>query len=103
MYRFTFELELYVHPDYLRKGIAKCLLDRILETVDTSHKTKGDYPWLNDSGYLTHGSQRVVKTINVSVPHESEEDITWLTKFFKNHGFRKAGHLNTVGYKANKT
>lgn len=102
MYRFTFELELFVHPGYVRKGIAKCLLDRLLETVSTGYQSKGGYDWVNRSEYLKNGAGRVVKTINVSVPHEDKEDTTWLTKFLRDFGFRKGGHLKNMAYKKEK-
>lgn len=103
MYRFTFELELYVHPAYTRKGIAKCLLDRLLEMVNTGYPARSGYKWLNRGEYLKHGSSRVVKTINMSVPVEQgSEDMKWLKPFLKKFQFREAGYLKTMGYKQNK-
>jgi GNAT superfamily N-acetyltransferase len=101
-FRYTFELELYVHPGYLQKGIAKCLLDRLLSTVSTGYQPKGGYQWVNQGEYLKHDAERVVKTINVSVPHESKDGLEWLSKFLKEFKFAKAGHFKSMGVKLNK-
>ena len=37
LFRYTFELELFVHPGFVSKGIGKCLMDRLLEMADTSY------------------------------------------------------------------
>ncbi|KAJ4288552.1 hypothetical protein N0V90_011789 [Kalmusia sp. IMI 367209] len=102
MYRFTFELELYVHPGFVRQGIAKCLLDRLLEMVNTSYQSKCAYEWVNRGDYLKHGSARVVKVINVTVPHAQGENVDWITEFMRKFKFRKAGHLFKVGFKLGK-
>ncbi|KAF2683761.1 hypothetical protein K458DRAFT_368159 [Lentithecium fluviatile CBS 122367] len=102
VYRFTFELELYVHPGYVRKGIAKCLLDRLLSTVSTGYQLKGGYEWINRGEYLKGDAGRVVKTINVSVPHEETDDMVWVSKFLKEFKFNKSGHLKRMGAKKGK-
>ncbi|KAL1598777.1 hypothetical protein SLS60_007919 [Paraconiothyrium brasiliense] len=102
MYRFSFELECYIHPDFVRQNIAKCLFDRILEMVNTSYPAKGGYEWINRGEYLKHGSSRVVKVINCNVPHEEGDDMVWMTDFMRKFKFRKAGHLFKMGYKYGK-
>jgi L-amino acid N-acyltransferase YncA len=72
MYRYTFELELYVHPGYLSQNIASCLLDRLLEMADTSYNARGGYDYKNDSNYLKTGPRRVIKTIMLTVHMEHE-------------------------------
>jgi L-amino acid N-acyltransferase YncA len=72
MYRYTFELELYVHPGYLSQNIASCLLDRLLEMADTSYNAHGGYDYKNDSNYLKTGPRRVIKTIMLTVHMEHE-------------------------------
>jgi len=101
-YRFTMELEIFVHPGYTRKGIAKCLLDRLLSTVSTGHTPRGGYEWINHGEYLKHDAERVVKTVNLSVPHENKDDMEWMTKLLKEFKFIKAGHLKQMGAKMDK-
>jgi L-amino acid N-acyltransferase YncA len=102
MYRFTFELEMYVHRGWLHKGIATCLMDRLLSTVNTGYHEKGGYVWENYGEYLKGDAERRVKIINASVPHDEGEDMAWMTKFFHKFDFTKKGHLSKMGYKNGK-
>jgi GNAT superfamily N-acetyltransferase len=107
MYRFTFELEMYVHKDYLNQGIGQCLLDRILDMVDPGYTLRGGYEWINRSQYLKNGCSRLVKSVNFAFPHESgkagDAEVFWLSRWFKSFGFRKAGHLKALAFKYGKT
>ena len=102
MYRFTMEMELFVHPEYTRKGIARCLLDRLLSTVSTGYCPKGGYEWVNTGEYLKNDAERVVKTVNLSIPHDSKDDMEWTTKLLREFKFIKAGHVKQVGAKLDK-
>ncbi|KAF2442689.1 hypothetical protein P171DRAFT_486674 [Karstenula rhodostoma CBS 690.94] len=102
MCRFTFELECYVHPDFVRQNIAKCLFDRLLEMVNTGYLVKGGYSWVNQGEYLKTGLSRVVKVINCHVYHEEGDDVVWVTEFMRKFKFRKAGHFFKMGYKFGK-
>ena len=104
MYRFTFEMEMYVDPTYLRQGISKCMLDKLLDVVDTGYRARGGYDWICRGDYLKNGCRRVVKNINLTIPHEHGDDseIEWLTPFLKAFGFRKSGHIHMMGYKKGK-
>ncbi|KAF1965489.1 hypothetical protein BU23DRAFT_545965 [Bimuria novae-zelandiae CBS 107.79] len=102
LYRFTFELEFYVHPDFLRQNIAKCLLDRLLEMVNTSYPAKGGYEWINHGEYLKYGSRRVVKAVLCNVPYPDKEDTKWIGEFMRKFGFHERGDLLKVGHKLGK-
>lgn len=102
MYRFAFELEMYIHPDFIRKGIAKCMLDRLIELINPSYMARGGYDWVNTGDYLKNGAGRVIKTVNISVPHEEGDGLEWLTEFLKKFKFRKVGHMFKTGYKYGK-
>jgi GNAT superfamily N-acetyltransferase len=104
LFRFTFEMELFVHPGYVSKGIGKCLVDRLLEMVDTSYRARGGYEYVNNFEYLKTGPSRVVKTILLNVHHENGEDLDagWKGKFLSTCKFVRAGRLPKVGHKHNK-
>jgi len=102
MYRYTFELELYVHPGFLSQNIASCLLDRLLEMVNTGYNACGGYEYQNDSQYLKTGPRRVVKTIILTVLKEHGEDNEKASTFLKKFGFHCAGHIKQVGFKLGK-
>ncbi|PSN74215.1 hypothetical protein BS50DRAFT_627562 [Corynespora cassiicola Philippines] len=99
MYRFTFELDLYVHPDFLRKSVAKCLIDKVLEMSNTGYNARGGYSWINNSDYLKHGPTRRIKCINANVAHKHKADMDWMTKFMDEYQFKRSGHLKRMGYK----
>ncbi|KAJ4362663.1 hypothetical protein N0V95_001371 [Ascochyta clinopodiicola] len=102
MYRYTFELELYVHPGYIHQGVGKCLLDRIMYMANTGYKTRGGYEWVNEFEYLKNGKGRVIKTILASFHFERGEEIDWATQYLGEFGFKKAGRFMQVGYKDGK-
>ena len=47
--RFTVEIELYVHHDWLRNGVGNCLLDRLLTSLDRGHVVRGGYDFVCDA------------------------------------------------------
>jgi GNAT superfamily N-acetyltransferase len=102
MYRYTFELELYVHPGYVSQNIAKCLLDRILEMANTGYNARGGYEYRNDFEYLKTGPSRVIKTIMLTVYKEHGEDSKQIEKYLEDFKFRRAGHVPLMGYKLDK-
>lgn len=102
MYRFTFELEAYVHPGFVHQGIGKCLLDQMMYLCNTGYNQRGGYEWVNDFEYLKSGKSRIIKTILVNVHYERGEDIEWATSYLGDFGFRRAGRLSQIGHKAGK-
>ncbi|KAF2624839.1 hypothetical protein BU25DRAFT_125193 [Macroventuria anomochaeta] len=102
MYRYTFELELYVHPGYIRQGIGKCLLDRMMYIANTGYNIKGGYEWVNEFEYLKNGKSRVVKTILATLHYERGDDVEWATSYLGDFGFKKAGRFAQIGHKGGK-
>jgi L-amino acid N-acyltransferase YncA len=102
MYRYTFELELYVHPGYVRQNIGSCLLDRLLEMSNTSYNARGGYEWINDSDYLKTGPSRVIKTIMLTVFKENGDNDENEYDFLKKFKFIRTGHIPNMGYKLGK-
>ncbi|KAI4632777.1 hypothetical protein J4E80_000135 [Alternaria sp. BMP 0032] len=104
LYRYTFEMELFVHPGFVSKGIGKCLVDRLLEMVDTSYRARGGYEYVNNFDYLKTGPSRVVKTVLLNVHHENGDDLDadWRGNFLSACKFIRVGRLPRVGYKHDK-
>ncbi|CAI6336438.1 unnamed protein product [Periconia digitata] len=99
MYRYTFELELFVHPEWQRQHIGSCLMDCLLNLACNSYMPRGGYEYLKRDEYLKNGIGRAVKVIKAEVAADCRKKPQWVMDFFGNFGFRKAGHLREVGYK----
>jgi L-amino acid N-acyltransferase YncA len=102
IYRYTFEMKLYVHPGFVCQKIAQCLLDRILEMCNTSYSARGGYEYHNNYEYLKNGPSRVVKTIMLSVHIEHGEKDTKAHEYLKPFKFYRAGHIPEIGFKNGK-
>ncbi|KAJ8105875.1 hypothetical protein OPT61_g9916 [Boeremia exigua] len=102
MYRFTFELALYVHPGYIRQGVGRCLLDQMMDMVNTGYKKKGGFEWVHEVEYLKNGKSRTVKTIVVDYHYERGSDVAWLTSYLGDFGFTRAGRFAQIGHKIGK-
>jgi len=102
MYRYTYELTLYVHPGYLCQNIGSCLLDRLLLIANTGYNACGGYEYRNDFNYLKTGTARVIKTILLNVNTESGEDSEKTNAFLKKFKFRCVGHVKEIGHKLGK-
>ncbi|KAF2124698.1 hypothetical protein P153DRAFT_349850 [Dothidotthia symphoricarpi CBS 119687] len=98
LYRFCFELEMYVHPGYTCQGVARCLLDRLLEMVNTGYNARGGYEYINDYDYLKTGPSRVVKTILINILHARKELPPW-AKVLEMFKFVRCGHISQAGFK----
>lgn len=107
-WRYSFELDMWVHHEHLHMGIGKCMMDQILKLVNPSYSGKGGYDWRPRGDYLRHGCTRVVKAITFTFPHVGDvEDpehvkLEWVDSFMKDFNFRKAGHIYGLGYKYGK-
>ncbi|KAL5115691.1 hypothetical protein ACEQ8H_006403 [Pleosporales sp. CAS-2024a] len=102
MYRYTFQLDLFVHPGYVRQKVASCLLDKLLEMVNTGYKERGGYEYMNHFEYLKTGPSRVVKVIMLSVHIVQGEHDKSATEFLKTFKFIRSGHVPGIGYKLGK-
>jgi len=104
IYRFTFDLEVFVHPQYLHMGIGKCLLDRMLTLVDGCYLTRGGPDWIFRGDYLRYGFSQTVKTLVLSLPHDQGNDdkLNCVSALLKEFGFHRSGHMSNMGYKYGK-
>ncbi|KAJ4991853.1 hypothetical protein SVAN01_02703 [Stagonosporopsis vannaccii] len=99
MYRYTFELALYVHPGYIRQGVGKCLLDQLMYLSHTGYDKKGGFEYVNEFEYLKNGKHRTIKTILAGAHYERGAEIEWIADYLGEFGFRKAGRFSYAGYK----
>lgn len=106
MYRYTAEMELFVHPEYVRKGVGSALLDRMVFLLDLDHKISTSADWREKTVDLVNpGSIRYTKNITMSIPFVFEEDderMRWIEAWLNSFGFHKKGEWDRVGLKLNK-
>lgn len=101
MYRFTAELEFYVHPEFRQKGVAKCLMDKLLNIADEGHLPRGGYDVRDDE--LGLGSQRTLSKLIVNVPYNEQEGTKkWLGSWLESCGFEQKGDIDDIGHKLSK-
>lgn len=101
MYRFTAQLEFFVHPDYTRKNIANCIIDQLLFMLDCGHVPRRGYDVEGDE--MTLGTTRILSKLIISVPFVSgtSERMRWLWNWLQgpNAGFKQIGTVDDVGMK----
>ena len=106
--RFTAELELYVRPEYKRRGIGKCLMDKLLEVCDPTYNPLGGYffdsSWEDRPGYRPGGRRRLARLMFIiSCPNDERPQYKWLHEWLqREYGFEQQGLLKGTRVKFNR-
>jgi hypothetical protein len=102
--RFTAQIEFYVHHQYLRKGIGRCILDRLLSVIGPNHAPHGGYKFIcmpgeeRVYGPLPGSGRRFHQVfINRPVHKKNDPDIDWFTLWLKKFYIFEVGRLLSVG------
>ncbi|KAI9760442.1 MAG: hypothetical protein M4579_001635 [Chaenotheca gracillima] len=105
-YRYTVELQIFTHHEYLRNGIGKTLMDRALHNLDVGHADREGYIFRGDKQEeWCVGGRRVISKILCNIPYPTNKptDVAWLkTWFCKEWGFEEMGVMKKVGVKLGK-
>ena len=100
MYRFTYELELFVARAHLHKGVGKSLMDRMIHLVDPGYSAKGQAPWITfEDDYIRDSVNRHVKVITAPIPHPQDSLPNEMVQFMQKFDFKAAGTIPEMGYK----
>ena len=108
VYRYSAELEFYVHREHLRQGIGRTMLDRMLFTLCEGYYLIELAPFLlSKDHHPTHwcaGGRAQVHTVTINLLHSAEEDkdnIEWKMKWLRGgrNEFEVAGNVPRIGYK----
>ncbi|KXT14017.1 hypothetical protein AC579_10036 [Pseudocercospora musae] len=103
LFRYTVEVEVYVHKDALMRGVAKCLMDKTLALLDPDYLERGGYGVADED--LEFGAarpSRLVNNILINFYHESSrpQKLEWVSRFLKDFaGFERVGYMLDVGSK----
>lgn len=106
------ELEIYVHHKFLRQGIGRCLLDRLMCATDRGYMERGGYPFHCDPAerhwYEVGGARDLHKLMFVArhhsrpkKDHPEEVDVTtWMKKWLvEDWDFEQEACLKQTGAK----
>ena len=98
--RFTHNMHFYVHPEYTRKGIGGCVLDRLLVVSSRAWSSHGRYNWLNpdnDPAY-GHGCGARCHQLIIEVPVKKDDlNYEWMKKFLRSFWFVDETRFISVG------
>lgn len=101
MYRYTVELEMYVKPTYLRNGIGRCLMDRMMLILDEQYLDRAGYEFIGSNTEYSSGGRRNIGNIVIHVPYDAKDDSTlcWVRKWLEQWDFMQSGEYREIGLK----
>ena len=108
VYKFSVELELYVHREHLRQGVGRTILDRMLGATCQDYKIIECAPLLLSKGHRLHEwigvGVPIVHTLAVNLLHwagEDHDNVEWKMKWLSGDRnlFEPVGTLPRIGYK----
>ena len=108
VYRYSVELELYVHKEHLRQGVGRTMLDRMLAALCQDYRFMDCAPLLLSKGHHLHawigGGIPIVHTVAVNLLHwagEDHDNVEWKMKWLSGgrNQFEHVGTLPRIGYK----
>ncbi|KAI9814200.1 MAG: hypothetical protein M1827_003366 [Pycnora praestabilis] len=106
-FRYTVEVEIFVHHQRLRLGIGKSLMDKLCCVLDPNYMEKGGYLFTsntkNDNAY-TNGGLRVISQVLIVMPYDpnNEAELVWKKRWLEQWEFRQAGNLINIARKFGK-
>jgi GNAT superfamily N-acetyltransferase len=100
-YYHTAELQVFVHPDNLRQGVGKTLMDRLMFFLDKGHSPLLGAPFVPCGCTWDIGGKRVTSKVLCIIPYASDkpESVEGIRKFLEPWEFTEVGCLVEVGRK----
>ncbi|KAK5705892.1 hypothetical protein LTR17_021267 [Elasticomyces elasticus] len=102
LYRHACEVEVYIDKAKYMKGIARCLLDKLMGLLDERYVERGGFDL---QGQELEGMQipRKMESIIVRVPYEKPERLEWTGRFLCSMDFEQVGDLPEIGHRDGKS
>ena len=109
--RFTVDLDVFVHPEHRRKGVGRCLLDRLIQSTDRGHNCNVNYQFdcaqEHRHRYMAGGARDlitlklVVRSFEKAARGNAREvDLPWIKAWLeKEWGFEQQGLIKKSGVK----
>lgn len=99
MYRYAVEIEIYVKPRFYRKGVGRCMLDKIVSVLDSLYLDRGGYDFLTEDPSYCSGGARVIGSIIINAPYADSTRKDWLISWLKQFDFEQCGDYADIGIK----
>jgi L-amino acid N-acyltransferase YncA len=102
--RFCAEIEVYIHQEYLGKGVGKSLLDRMMWMLDPQYKSQDLVEWRVDPdniAWSVAGGRRIINTLFANATFDSDDKsrLIWISRWLEQFGFVKKAELDDCGIK----
>ncbi|OJJ45588.1 hypothetical protein ASPZODRAFT_17040 [Penicilliopsis zonata CBS 506.65] len=103
--RFTVELRLFVNPHSQRKGIGRCLLDKLLEVCDPMYNPRKGYFFDSSvedrTSYVPGGRRKLARLVfAIGYPNDDRSYHQWVREWLtREYGFKEQGVLKGVRVK----
>lgn len=102
MYRFTAEVEVYTHNEHFMKGVAKCLLDKLMAMLNPEYVERGGFD-VQGEELEGVGPSRIITNIIVNLPYEKPERLEWIGRWLCGWlRFEQVGDIKGIGVKGGK-
>jgi len=104
MYRFTVEAEVYTHKEYNMKGVATCLMDKLVSLLDPHYEERGGFEVQGqDLEGARVGASRILQNIVINLPYAQPERLEWASRWLCGWlGFEQVGDMKNIGIKNSK-
>ena len=106
LYRYTCELQFWVHHSYARVGVGKTLVDRMLYSMDPEYPARLGTPFVGGEDELKYkyGGYKIIKKILIHIPFLADDDSTfkWQAQWLMGFNFSHDCTLPDIGYKFGK-
>jgi len=107
VYRYTCELQFWVHHDYPCVGVGKTLVDRMIFSLDPIYCTRGGTPFVGGEDELHYmwGGRKIVAKILILIPYPADDDsnVKWQEKWLVGFDFYRVCTLPDIGHKFGKS
>lgn len=106
LYRYTCEIQFWVHQSFRHQGIGKTLVDRMLFALDPEYGVRAGTPFVcnENENQFKWGGRRIIKQILIQIPYPADDDydFKWQTKWLMGFDFWHVSTIPGIGYKFGK-